>query len=564
MTYAPEIILRPWTVGGTTTTEAGEPLFTRAKVTASRSLMLWGATGWRYESATRTITSTEGAQVSGDLPVCDQSGWRTEGNAIIDVSVPNSYTHTYTIKVTQFRKDASGREIPVGEERTYANVFIPTGDLSPFDLDMMLPVATVAGGVVLVPDSLSARVDALEAGAGGGAYPVQRHTLTANWTVNTAGWPTDIPVTLILTQDGTGGHTVTHDAEALDVDNTPGGETVTAWVWTGTAWRWFSDAAPAEVVVDETPPTAGNLQLGVAPTTITATTQGAMDETALHPQPFRFAIATAATSNAWTDAQWRAAMGAWQASATTSFTGLTMGTAYNVRCEVRDMAGNARLTAVASGTTTVIVEPTTYYEANFTAADGTLLSAYTPDVGGPGTFSGGNGKIYGNALWSVPDPEWHSQPTVFLPATAALKLIRWTFDYDLNPGGNYAGVHVSCGDYATMGVVRLPAGPAVAVGGDIAHGGILVSNEVSPTAPTVPMAGRATVEFEGTPGVNSNWVHRIYIDVAGEPVLHTTVVVTRTMTGTAHRYTTPNSTYQGTPGVIGTKLDRIHMEGVPA
>ena len=77
MTYAPGITLRPWTVGGTTTTESGEALFTRAKVTASRSLMLWGATGWRYESSPKTITSTEGAQVSGELPVCDQSGWRT-------------------------------------------------------------------------------------------------------------------------------------------------------------------------------------------------------------------------------------------------------------------------------------------------------------------------------------------------------------------------------------------------------------------------------------------------------------------------------------------------------
>lgn len=169
MTWAPGITLRPWTVGGTTTTEAGEALFTRAKITASRSLMLWGATGWRYESSPRTITSTEGAQVSGDLPVCDQPGWRTEGGAIIDVSVPNSYTHVYTIKVSQFRKDASGREISVGEERTYANVFIPTGDLSPFDLDLTLPVGTAAGGVMLMPDSWSGAVAAAEAAAAAAA-----------------------------------------------------------------------------------------------------------------------------------------------------------------------------------------------------------------------------------------------------------------------------------------------------------------------------------------------------------------------------------------------------------
>jgi hypothetical protein len=155
-------------VGGTTTTESGEALFTRAKVTASRSLMLWGATGWRYESSPKTYTSTEGAELSGELPVTDQSGWRTEGNNIIDVSVLGSYTHTYTFKVSQFRKDAAGREIPVGEERTYTNVVLPTGDLSPVDLDTMLPVGTVAGGAVLVPDSWSTRLDALEAGGGGG------------------------------------------------------------------------------------------------------------------------------------------------------------------------------------------------------------------------------------------------------------------------------------------------------------------------------------------------------------------------------------------------------------
>ena len=244
MVYAPGIILRPWTVGGTTTTEAGEALFTRAKVTASRSLMLWGATGWRYESSTKTITSTEGAQVSGDLPVCDQSGWRTENNAIIDVaSVPGSYTHVYTIKVSQFRKDSAGREVPVGEERTYANVFIPTGDGSPVDLDTLLPVGTVAGGVVLVPDTWSARLDALEAGGGGGGGGGGVSEVSGTITL-----PVDGPRLLEMYTIGS----ATINGETFAVDTALVARRTAAGVWQvavvdSADWRAFVAAQPTTV-----------------------------------------------------------------------------------------------------------------------------------------------------------------------------------------------------------------------------------------------------------------------------------------------------------------------------
>lgn len=552
--YPPGIVTRTCTVGGATAQESGDPLILSVVVASSRGL-IWASTGWRLPSLPRLIASTVGSEATFELPVTSQAGFRSDSSpgTIIDVSAPGSYSHTYTATVTI--------TTPTGglvSQSVIGPFPLPAEDLSPVDLDTMLPVGAVAGGAVLVPDSWSARLDALEAGGGGGGgVTVRRVTLNGSHVVDTSTWNTDQAQTVVFTQGGAGGNPVYHQDAPVDV--AAAGATVTAWVWTGAEWRWFSDAATAEVVVDETPPTAGNLQLGVAPTTITATTQGAMDETALHPQPFRFAIATAASSGAWSDAQWRAAMGAWQSSDTASFEGLSMGTAYNVCCEVRDMAGNARLTAVASGTTTVTVEPTTYYEASFTAADGTVLSAYTPDVGGQGTISS-TGTIFGNALWTVPNPDWHSGPNVTTP-TPALKLIRWTLDYDLTTGGPNANVNVDDHQFTTMAIKK--TGNGVEVGPDIAFGGTLVSSEVSPTAPVVPHQGRAIIEFEGTPGVWSNWVCRVYIVVDDEPVLHTTVVVNRNLAAVNHRYGVSSSEYQGTPGVVGTQLSYVKLEGVP-
>ena len=165
MAYHPGLQLATITVGGASTLESGESLVLSAHITASRSL-LWvdGDISWHYDSDTKTVDGTLGSELLIELLPCDIQGFRTQNNQIIDVSVPGSYTHLYNIRVTK-SKMVGNKKVQVGTSKDYSNVFIPTGDGSPVDLDTMQPVATVAGGVVLVPDTWDKRVAAAEAAA---------------------------------------------------------------------------------------------------------------------------------------------------------------------------------------------------------------------------------------------------------------------------------------------------------------------------------------------------------------------------------------------------------------
>lgn len=147
--YPPGIVTRTCTVGGATAQESGDPLILSVVVASSRGL-IWASTGWRLPSLPRLVASTVGSEVSFDLPVTDQSGHRTDGNPgnIIDVSAPGSYTHTYTATVTV--TTSAGKLV---SQHVIGPFPLPAEDLSPVDLDTMLPVGTVAGGAVLVPDS---------------------------------------------------------------------------------------------------------------------------------------------------------------------------------------------------------------------------------------------------------------------------------------------------------------------------------------------------------------------------------------------------------------------------
>lgn len=58
-------------------------------------------------------------------------------------------------------------------------------------------------------DGLVQYVNGLATGGGGSSYPVQRITATGNITISSTGWPTDQVVALVVTQDATGGRTVT-------------------------------------------------------------------------------------------------------------------------------------------------------------------------------------------------------------------------------------------------------------------------------------------------------------------------------------------------------------------
>lgn len=155
MSYPPGITLRTVTIGGATTLESGEQLSLAAEIKSSRSLM-WGATGWQFHAVTRTIKGNDGEELTFSLPVTDLTGWRLLDNpgAAIDVSTPGSYTHTYTIKLSTLQ---GGRTVAV---RTVGPFVLPAENLSPIDLDLILPVGTQAGGVVLVPDTWGALIEA--------------------------------------------------------------------------------------------------------------------------------------------------------------------------------------------------------------------------------------------------------------------------------------------------------------------------------------------------------------------------------------------------------------------
>jgi len=161
MPYPVGITTRAVTMGGATALESAEPLILQAIIQSSRGL-IWGASGWRFPSLARTVTSTAGAEITVELPVTDLPGWRlidAEGS-ILDVSVPGSYTHTYT--VTLIALTAADKIV---SQRILGPFVLPTGDGSPVDLDTLLPAGTVAGGAVLVPDTWGPLVVAAEAAA---------------------------------------------------------------------------------------------------------------------------------------------------------------------------------------------------------------------------------------------------------------------------------------------------------------------------------------------------------------------------------------------------------------
>jgi len=159
--YPPGIVTRTCTVGGATAQESGDPLILSVVVASSRGL-IWASTGWRLPSLPRTVASTVGSEATFELPVTSQAGFRSDSSpgTIIDVSAPGSYSHTYTATVTI--------TTPAGKlvsQHVIGPFPLPAEDLSPVDLDTMLPVGTVAGGAVLVPDTWGPLVVAAEAAA---------------------------------------------------------------------------------------------------------------------------------------------------------------------------------------------------------------------------------------------------------------------------------------------------------------------------------------------------------------------------------------------------------------
>jgi hypothetical protein len=155
-------------LGGSQTLEGGDKLTAVAKIEASRSL-IWDATGYRFQKQARTERGAAGADIEITLARTDVAGWKDEdSNDLIEVDVPGSFTHLYSITVHW--EDGTGKRIS-GPIRTYGPFPLPAGDGTVVDLDKLIPVGTVAGDIVSVPDywgeafGSAVRAEAAEAGA---------------------------------------------------------------------------------------------------------------------------------------------------------------------------------------------------------------------------------------------------------------------------------------------------------------------------------------------------------------------------------------------------------------
>ena len=154
MTFPSFVQTREASIGTASLLISADPLVIQVTITPSRGLV-WDATGDRFESSTLVTEGNLGESITLDLPCTDVAGWRDSATgALIDVSAPDSYTHTYTavVRFLDAGKHSTGRAVTLGP------FVLPAGDGSPMDLDKLLPVPGVAGGSVLVPDSWSALV----------------------------------------------------------------------------------------------------------------------------------------------------------------------------------------------------------------------------------------------------------------------------------------------------------------------------------------------------------------------------------------------------------------------
>jgi hypothetical protein len=140
-----------------------EDLVIELQLTPSRS-MVWASTGSVAVGRKIVQRSQPGQQLVVPVAVTDQAGWLDGLGNLISVA-GGVQTHSYGAKV--FIKSGS----TVVSEFPTKTIVVPTGDGSDIDLDLTLPLSTVGGVTVAIPDiwsaqlaaSLAATADAQEA-----------------------------------------------------------------------------------------------------------------------------------------------------------------------------------------------------------------------------------------------------------------------------------------------------------------------------------------------------------------------------------------------------------------
>lgn len=176
MPFPAGVTTRTLTFGSAVGLESGDDIEMRVVIKGSRS-MVWN--GDPVINIGAQYSSKNGTDASVDLPVTDQAGWTDGAGGTIDVSGGGN-THTYSATVEYFVGNASKAKISVGP------FVLPTGDLSPVDMDNLIPATGAPAVIVSTPDTwtawLQAMQDQIDGLSGGGGSGFTIHPLTAKVT----------------------------------------------------------------------------------------------------------------------------------------------------------------------------------------------------------------------------------------------------------------------------------------------------------------------------------------------------------------------------------------------
>lgn len=160
MAYPAGVITRAVTFGPAFELEDGDVAGMTVAFKATRPGVLWMATGSPAVSTAITRNADDGVEQTVYLPVTDQAGWGDgDGNAIVPGEDGHVFLYSVSVIFTQ-----NGRTIAGSQPRS-KTIAIPAGDLSPIDLDKIVPLTSPGGTVVSVPDIWSGQLEAAQAAA---------------------------------------------------------------------------------------------------------------------------------------------------------------------------------------------------------------------------------------------------------------------------------------------------------------------------------------------------------------------------------------------------------------
>ncbi|MET0886293.1 MAG: hypothetical protein ABWX92_07565 [Mycetocola sp.] len=190
MAFPAGVITRAVTFGPAFELEDGDIAGMTVAFKATRPGVLWLETGSPAVSVAITRNANDGVEQTVYLPVTDQAGWGDgDGNEIVPGEDGHVFLYSVEILFTQ-----NGRTIPGAQPRK-KTIAIPQGDLSPLDLDKIIPLTSPGGTVVSVPDIWSGQIEAAQAAAEAAAASVLDSAAFLGTEIARTGSPLEVGVT---------------------------------------------------------------------------------------------------------------------------------------------------------------------------------------------------------------------------------------------------------------------------------------------------------------------------------------------------------------------------------